>query len=178
MTAPARKQTHTLSLVVGNKPGVLVRIALVFARRGFNIESLVVSPGATGDFARMTITSSGDPQARDQIIRQLKKLIDVVFITDHSNESPLEIEIALVKLGCDLENRAQILQIAEHYNAKVVDYGTESMILRVYGTSDKLDAFLALLRPYVIEELVRTGKLVMSRGPSQFAHLLGGSSAE
>ena len=156
---------HTVSILVRNKPGVLVRIALVFARRGYNIESLVVSGEVTNSqFSRMTITCSGDPETLEQIIKQLAKLIDVVHAFDHTGQAVIESEVALVKLECPVDRRTEILQIAEQYNAKVVDYGRESMIIRVYGTSDKLDSCIALLQPYHIVELVRSGKILMARG--------------
>jgi acetolactate synthase-1/3 small subunit len=159
-----RRDLHTLSLYVNNKPGVLVRVALVFARRGYNIESLVVSPAARGDFSRMTITCSGDPETLEQIIKQLAKLVDVVHAIDHTGDDSYETEIALVKLQSRLDQRTEILQIAEHYGAKVVDYGPDSLMLRVYGDSDKLDAFVGLLGPYGLIELVRSGKILMARG--------------
>jgi acetolactate synthase-1/3 small subunit len=155
---------HVISLYVNNKPGVLVRVAIVFARRGYNIDSLVVSPGARGDFSRMTIACSGDPETLEQIIKQLAKLVDVVHAIDHTGGEAYETEIALVKLQCQLDERSQILQIAEHFNAKVVDYGTESLMLRVYGGSEKLDTFIELLRPFGLRELVRSGKVLMARG--------------
>ena len=155
---------HTISLYVNNRPGVLVRVALTFARRAYNIESLVVSSAAHGDFSRMTITSSGDPETLEQIIKQLAKLVDVVNAVDHTDDEAYETEIALVKVGCSMDQRTQILQIAEHYNAKVVDYGTDSVMLRVFGGSEKVDAFIELLRPYDLRELVRSGKILMARG--------------
>ena len=156
---------HTLSILVRNKPGVLVRIALVFARRGYNIESLVVSPDAVnGQLSRMTITCSGDPETLEQIIKQVTKLIDVVHAFDHTGQAVIETEIALVKLECKIDQRTEILQIGEQYSAKVVDYGPQSLILRVYGASDKLDAFLMLLQPYSVVELIRSGKILMTRG--------------
>ncbi len=155
---------HAISLYVNNKPGVLVRVALVFARRGYNIESLVVSPAAQGEFSRMTITCSGDPATLEQIIKQLAKLVDVVHAIDHTGDKSYETEIALVKLRCDLDQRTQVLQIAEHYNAKAVDYGHDSLMLRVFGSSEKLDAFIELLRTYDLLELVRSGKILMARG--------------
>lgn len=158
------RELHTISLFVNDKPGVLVRVALVFARRGYNIESLVVSPSAQGGFSRMTITCSGASETLEQIIKQLAKLVDVVHATDHTGDDAYETEVALVKLDVALDERTQILQIAEHYKAKVVDYGADSMILRVYGQSNKLDAFIALLRPFGIVELVRSGKILMARG--------------
>lgn len=164
--APARQPPiHTISALVRNQPGVLVRVALVFARRGYNIESLVVSADVTnGDFSRMTITCSGDPETLEQIIKQLSKLIDVVHAIDHTGQAAVETEIALVKLEAEVRARTEILQIAEHYNAKVVDYGSESLILRVYGESEKLDSFISLLRPFGVVELVRSGKILMTRG--------------
>jgi acetolactate synthase-1/3 small subunit len=158
------KQLHTISLFVNNKPGVLVRVALVFSRRSFNIESLVVSPAAEGRFSRMTITCSGDRQVLEQVVKHLAKLVDVVHAIDHTGDQSYEVEIALVKLECPLDRRTQILQVAEHYKARVVDYGPESLILQAYGSSEKLDALIELLRPFRLSELVRSGKLLMARG--------------
>ena len=156
---------HTISILVRNKPGVLVRVALVFSRRGYNIESLVVSPDvADGEFSRMSITCSGDLETLEQIIKQCTKLIDVVHAIDHTGQAVIETEIALLKLSCPLNRRTEILQIAEQYNGKVVDYGTDSLIVRVYGGSDKLDAFISLMRQFQITELVRSGKILMARG--------------
>jgi len=128
--APAAS-VHTISLYVNDKPGVLVRVALVFSRRGYNIESLVVSPAALGGFSRMTITSSGDPETLEQIIKQLAKLIDVVHAIDHTNSSAYATEIALAKIECPLDKRTQILQVCEHYSAKVVDYTSDSIMVLV-----------------------------------------------
>ncbi len=160
----SKRYLHTLSLFVHNRPGVLVRVALVFARRGYNIESLVVSPAAKGGFSRMTITCSGDPTTLEQIIKQLAKLVDVVHAIDHTNDEAYESEIALIKIECGIHERTEILQIAEHFGAKVVDYGAQSLVLRVYGSSDKLDALIALLEPFQLVELVRSGKILMARG--------------
>jgi acetolactate synthase-1/3 small subunit len=159
-----RGDAHTISLVVHNKPGVLVRVSLVFSRRGYNIESLVVSPTVGDDFSRMTITCSGDPATLEQIIKQLHKLVDVVHAIDHTGGDAYETEIALIKVRADLHERTEILQVAENFGAKVTDYGQDSMMLRVYGSSQKLDAFISLLRPYGLRELVRSGKILMVRG--------------
>jgi acetolactate synthase-1/3 small subunit len=158
---------HTISVLVRNQPGVLVRVSLVFARRGYNIESLVVSPDViNGDFSRMTITCRGEAATFEQISKQLTKLIDVVHAIDHTGQSTVETEIALVKVkGTDPQVRTEVLQIAEHYKAKVVDFGSESLVLRVYGESEKVDSFVGLLRPFGIRELVRSGKILMARGP-------------
>ncbi len=155
---------HTISLFVNNKPGVLVRVALVFSRRGFNIESLVVSPAAEGRFSRMTIACSGDPETLNQVVKQLAKLVDVVHASDHTGDESYEVEIALVKLQVALDQRTEILQIAEHYKARVVDYGPQSLVLQAHGSSEKLDAFIELLRPFQLKELVRSGRLLMARG--------------
>jgi acetolactate synthase-1/3 small subunit len=171
-TTTASIPLHTISLLVRNKPGVLVRVALVFARRGYNIESLVVCP-VFGDsraeelgetFSRMTITCSGDPDNLEQIVKQLEKLIDVVHAIDHTGQAVIECELALLKLKVGIKHRTEILQIVEHYKAKVVDYSAESMILRIEGESPKLDAIIGLLKPFDIIELVRTGKILMARG--------------
>ena len=156
---------HTISLFVRDQPGVLVRVSLVFSRRGFNIDSLVVS-GAKGNFSRMTITCTGNPDTFDQIIKQLTKLVDVVHALDHTNESVIETEVALIKVIAPLEQRTVLLQIAEHYRAKVVDYSNESVVLRIHGTTEKLDYALELLKQYEIAELVRSGKIVMARNIS------------
>ncbi len=162
--AAVPKQIHTISLFVNNKPGVLVRVALVFARRAFNIESLVVSPAREGRFSRMTITCSGAKEDLEQVVKQLAKLVDVVHAIDHTGDAAYETEIALVKVLATLDQRTEILQIAEHFKARVVDYGHDSLILQVYGSSEKLDAFVDLLRPFGLAELVRSGKLLMARG--------------
>jgi acetolactate synthase-1/3 small subunit len=162
--APAAPM-HTLSILVRNKPGVLVRVAVVFARRGYNIESLVVSADvANGEFSRMTITCSGDPETLDQIIKQVTKLIDVVHAYDHTGQSVYETEVALVKLKCKVSERTEILQIAELYTAKVVDYGIDSLIVRIVGAAEKIDVFLSLLKNFQVVELVRSGKVLMTRG--------------
>ena len=163
---------HTISLLVRNKPGVLVRVSLVFSRRGYNMESLVVSPAisvagieaAPGEFSRMTITCSGDPDALEQIIKQLEKLIDVVHAIDHTGQAVIESELALVKLKASLKERTEILQIADNFKAKAVDFGVDSVILRCAGETEKLDVFIGLLKPFGIIELVRSGKILMARG--------------
>jgi len=159
-----KKVLHTISLLVRDAPGVLVRVAMVFSRRGYNIESLVVSPGAHTGFSRMTATCSGDPGILEQMIKQLAKLVDVVHAFDHTLSDRFETEIALIKIRCSGDARRDVLDIAEHFNAKVVDYGSDSLILRVYGGSDKLDAMISLFEELDVIELIRSGKIVMARG--------------
>jgi acetolactate synthase-1/3 small subunit len=156
--------THTISVLVANKPGVLVRVALVFARRGYNIDSLVVNSVLDSDFSRMTITCSGDPATLDQIIQQLVKLVDVVRAIDHTGEQVIEKEMALIKVKCPPENRTPVLQVAEHFKGTTVDFGHESIILQMAGGSEKIDHVLGLLQPFGIVDLVRTGKILMARG--------------
>ena len=164
---PENNGVHTISLYVSNKPGVLVRVALVFSRRGYNIESLVVSNAKEVGYARMTITCSGDEEVFEQIIKQLAKLVDVVRAEDHTDEDMVETEVALVKLAVPMESRTTVLQIAEHYRAKVVDYNADTVMLRVYGESRKLDNMMSLLSGFDLREVVRSGKIVMSRGSAQ-----------
>lgn len=155
---------HTISLFVRNKPGVLVRVALCFSRRGYNIESLVVSPGKTEEFSRMTITCSGDEATLEQVVKQLAKLVDVVHAVDHTDQEVIDVEIALIKVKVPLDDRTALLQVIEHYHGKVVDYGAESLIIRISGTSGKLDAFVDLMTQWEILELVRSGQVIMARG--------------
>ena len=158
------KSMHTLSVYVANKPGVLARIAQVFSRGGFNIESLVVSPAVDGHFSRMTISCSGDPEGLEQIIKQLLKLIDVLHCIDHTYDESVTKEMGLIKIAVDSDGRSEALQIAEHYGCKTVDLTPDSMILQVVGNPDKIDALEEMIAKFQIIELVRTGKVVMSRG--------------
>lgn len=155
---------HRISLYVKNEPGVLARVAMVFSRRGYNIESLVVSAAAKPGYSRMTITSSGDHTILEQMIKQLSKLVDVVRAYDHTGDTAYETEIALIKLKCGADERREILQIVEHFGAKVVDFAPQSLVVRVYGSSEKLDAIRDLLAKFQITEIVRTGKILMARG--------------
>lgn len=155
---------HTLSVYVSNKPGVLARVAQVFARRGFNIESLVVSPAMDGKFSRMTIGLSGNPGMLDQIIRQVSKLIDVLSCRDHTNDEAVVRELALVKILCGPERRSEALQVVEHFSCKTVDLTETSMIIMATGDSDKVDSFVRMIKSFDVVELVRTGKVLMVRG--------------
>ncbi len=155
---------HTISILVVNKPGVLMRVAQVFSRRGFNIDSLVVSSGIDNKFARMTITAQGDDERLGQIKKQLSKLIDVMHCIEHEDANSIVKEMALIKVACGVEKRAEILQLVEHFAAKTVDLTRNSMVIQATGNSDKLDAFISQLADYKILELVRTGKVLMARG--------------
>jgi acetolactate synthase-1/3 small subunit len=115
----------------------------------------------------MTITCSGDEEVFEQIIKQLAKLVDVVRAEDHTNQDMVETEVALIKVAVPLEERTAVLQLAEHYKAKVVDYGAETIMLRVYGESAKLDSMMNLLSAHEVREVVRSGKIVMARGTAR-----------
>lgn len=158
---------HTLSVYVSNKPGVLARIAQVFARRGYNIDSLVVSSGIRGDYSRMTITAKGDPEGLDQIIKQVSKLVDVLHCIDRSEDNAVIRELALMKIRAGVDQRTEVLQVVEYFGCKTVDLTETSIIIMATGHSDKVDALIEMLRKYEVIELVRTGKVVMARGDAE-----------
>jgi len=162
--AIARGPTHTLSILVSNQPGVLMRICQVFSRRGFNIDSLVVSEGRNANFSRMTIGVSGDPQGLSQIIMQVGKLIDVIHCFEHTSENSVTKEMVLIKIQCSTAERSMGLQISEHFNGKTVDLTPTSMIVMITGDSPKIDAAVTMFSQFTIIETVRTGKVVMARG--------------
>lgn len=156
---------HTLSVLVNNKAGVLMRICQVFARRGYNIESLVVSQGRDSRFSRMTIGLKGAPEGLEQIIKQVNKLIDVIHCSEHSTAEAVVKEMLLVKfLASDGQQRTDALQIIEHFNGKTVDLTPTSMVAMITGDSPKVDAAVGMLGQFDIIETVRTGKVVMARG--------------
>ena len=160
-------ENHTISILVVNKPGVLMRVAQVFSRRGFNIDSLVVSSGFDNKYARMTITAQGNAENLDQIKKQLSKLVDVMHCIEHDHQNSIIKEMALIKVLCDIEKRGEILQIVEHFACKTVDLTKNSLVIQATGNSDKLDAMIQLMRDYKIVELVRTGKVLMARGDEE-----------
>ena len=164
LPAKVRGPSHTLSILVNNEPGVLMRICQVFSRRAFNIDSLVVSEGRNANFSRMTIGISGDPQGLDQIIKQVSKLIDVIHCFEHTSEHAVSKEMILIKIKCSPEDRSQALQITEHFGGKTVDLTPVSMIVMITGDSPKVDAAVAMFSPVEIIATVRTGKVVMARG--------------
>jgi len=158
---------RTISMRVHNRPGVLSRIAQVFARRGFNIDSLVVSRGHTEGFSRMTIACEGDPANVDQIVKQLSKLVDTVHAAEHSREVSVERELALVKVTVTPQTRSEVLQIVEVFRGKTVDISDESLVVEITGNPEKLDAFENILAGYGILEMCRSGKVVIARGPQR-----------
>jgi acetolactate synthase-1/3 small subunit len=155
---------HTLSVLVENKPGVLVRVAGLFARRGFNIDSLVVAETEDESLSRMTITVGEQDRSVEQITKQLHKLINVLKITTLDAAESVERELLLIKVRADVRTRPDIMQMVELFGAKVADVGTEVLVIEMTGTRDKVSAFTDLLRPFGVVELMRTGRLAMSRG--------------
>ena len=159
---------HTISILVENRPGVLARVAHVFARRGFNLESLAVSRTEDHTVSRITVVVAGDDEQFTQIGNQLFKLIDVIKVIDHTRDDLVGRELALIKIRVeDAATRAEVLQIAEIYQAKVVASDLETMMLEVTGKSSKVDALQNMLGKHEILELVRTGLIVLKRGAKQ-----------
>ena len=155
---------HTLSVLVENKPGVLTRVAALFARRGFNIDSLVVAETENPAVSRMTITVDEQDQPVEQVTKQLHKLINVIKITDLDPSGAVERELLLVKVKADAQSRTEIMQMAEIFGARIVDVTSEVLLIEMTGAREKVGAFIDLLMPFGIVELMRTGRLAMSRG--------------
>ena len=155
---------HILSLLVENKPGVLARIAGLFARRGFNIDSLAVGPTADATLSRITLTVDGAAQPIDQVTKQLHKLVNVIKIRDLEPEETVARELALFKISADGDRRAQIMQFTDIFRGKIVDVSRRSLTVEVTGTDDKIEAFEQMVRPFGLIELVRTGEIAVSRG--------------
>ncbi|MBD3420633.1 MAG: acetolactate synthase small subunit [Chitinivibrionales bacterium] len=163
----SNNEQHTISLLVNNKPGVLIRIALVFSRRGYNMESVVVSAGNDPRFSHMSLVASGDRKTLDQIIKQLNKLVDVIHACDHTGDSMIERELALIKVKCPAQKRTEILQIGQHFQCESVDLTEKTITFEATGSSDKLNALHNMLDSYGILETVRSGKLFMIRGSEE-----------
>lgn len=168
---------RTLSILVENQFGVLARVAGLFSRRGFNIESLSVAPTEDPTLSRITLVTLADERELEQLTKQLHKLVDVVKISDITNEDRIERELALIKVAAQPSNRQEILQVVDIFRARVVDVSEGSVVVEVTGDEAKVDAMEQLLRPYGIREMVRTGKVAMVRG-SRTASLPSRQKAE
>ena len=155
---------HVLSILVENKPGVLTRIAGLFARRGFNIDTLTVGPTDDEQLSRVTVTVDGALHPIDQVTKQLHKLINVLRIRDLEPGETVTRELALFKVAVDGAQRAEVLQLCEIFRGKVVDVTRRSIILEITGTTDKIHAFESMLRPFGLVEMMRTGEIAISRG--------------
>jgi acetolactate synthase-1/3 small subunit len=155
---------HTLSVLVENQPGVLARIAGLFSRRGFNIDSLAVGPTEHADVSRMTIVVNVEELPLEQVTKQLNKLVEVIKVVELDPVVSVQRELLLVKVGADPQTRSHILETVQLFRAKVVDVSPDAVTIEATGNVDKLDALLRVLEPYGIRELVQSGMVAMGRG--------------
>lgn len=155
---------HTIAAIVENKPGVLVRIAALFSRRSFNIDSLTVGATDNPDYSRMTITVDGDEVVLEQVTKQLNKLVNVIRVSELLPSESVERELAIIKVAAKKEDRNEIMQIVAIFRAKIIDVSPRSIIVEVTGSQDKVEAMVRLLRQFGIREMARTGKVSMTRG--------------
>jgi acetolactate synthase-1/3 small subunit len=155
---------HTLSVLVENRPGVLTRVAGLFARRGFNIHSLAVGPTEHSDVSRITVVVDVEELPLEQVTKQLNKLINVIKIVELEQPSSVQRELLLVKVRADMQTRSNVLETVRLFRAKVVDVAPDAVTVEVTGSPDKLDAFLKVVEPFGIRELVQSGLVAIGRG--------------
>lgn len=155
---------HVLSITVENQPGVLARVAGLFSRRGFNIDTLSVGPTDDPEISRITLTLDGASQPIDQVTKQLHKLVNVLKIRDMEPEATVTRELAMFKVSAAVENRSEIIQYANIFRAKIVDVSRRTLIIEITGSADKIAAFERMLRPHGLVEMVRTGEVALARG--------------
>jgi acetolactate synthase-1/3 small subunit len=165
---------HTISILVENEFGVLARVAGLFSGRGFNIESLTVAETLDPSVSRITLVTRGDDQVLAQINKQLNKLVSVIEVTDFTQASHVERELALIKVTADQNTRAEVMHIVDIFRGKVIDVSPQSYLIEVTGSEDKITALLELLRPLGIKEIARTGKVAMHRGMQLMRGARGG----
>jgi acetolactate synthase-1/3 small subunit len=165
MAVTSSPRTHTLSVLVEDKPGVLARVASLFSRRGFNIQSLAVGATEQKNMSRMTIVVSVEDSPLEQITKQLNKLVNVIKIVEQDADNSVARELALIKVRTDAATRSQVIEAVNLFRAKVVDVSNESLTIEATGTPGKLEALLRVLEPYGIRELVQSGVVSVSRGP-------------
>ena len=156
--------THTLSVLVENKPGVLARVAGLFSRRGFNIESLAVGPTEHSEVSRMTIVVTVEESPLEQVTKQLNKLVEVIKIVELDGAQSVARELLLVKVKADAATRGQVLEVVQLFRAKVVDVATDAVTIQVVGNADKLADFLRVVEPFGVRELVQSGMVAIGRG--------------
>lgn len=158
---------HTISILVENHSGVLARVSGMFSARGYNIESLCVGETEDETVSRMTVVVPGDDRVLQQIVKQLNKLVDTIEVTDLTGEDFVERELVMVKVAANSQRRSEILEIVGIFRAKVVDLGPASLTIEVTGSEGKVRAFIDTMRPFGIEELVRTGRIAIARSVKQ-----------
>ncbi|MGI6034802.1 MAG: acetolactate synthase small subunit [Limnochordia bacterium] len=155
---------HIIAVLVQNKSGVMARVAALFSRRGYNIDSIAVCATEDPEVSRMTIVARADDDVLEQITKQLNKLVEVIKVSDITNDPLVDRELALIKVGATPTNRADIIQIVDIFRAHIVDVNPKSVTVEVTGDEGKMEAIIQMLRPYGIKEIVRTGKIAMVRG--------------
>ncbi|MBS3735972.1 acetolactate synthase small subunit [Candidatus Bipolaricaulota bacterium] len=163
MPKPKENQLHPLTALVKNKSGVLSRLSGLFARRGFNIDSLAVGETTDPRYSRISIIVKGDRETLDQVVKQLNKQVDVISVKDLSDRSHVERELSLIKVHASTENRSEIIELADIFRAKVADVGKDFVIVEATGSADKVEALEDLLEEFGIEEIARTGRVVLER---------------
>jgi acetolactate synthase I/III small subunit len=156
---------HTLSVLVENRPGVLTRVAALFARRGFNIHSLAVGPTEHPEVSRITVVVDVEDLPLEQVTKQLNKLVNVIKIVELDPQVSVQRELLLVKVRADATVRTQVLETVQLFRAKVVDVSPEALTVEATGTEDKLEALLRMLEPYGVREMVQSGRVAIGRGP-------------
>jgi len=156
--------THTLSVLVEDKPGVLARVAALFSRRGFNIQSLAVGATEQKELSRMTIVVTVEDLPLDQVSKQLHKLVNVIKVVEQDSENSVDRELALIKVRADAGSRSQVIEAANLFRARVIDVAPDSLIVECTGTPAKFEALLRVLEPYGVREIVQSGMVSMARG--------------
>ncbi|KQX69615.1 acetolactate synthase small subunit [Angustibacter sp. Root456] len=156
---------HTLSVLVEDRPGVLARIAGLFSRRGFNIESLAVGPTEHDDISRMTVVVDVEDLPLEQVTKQLNKLVEVIKVVELEPAASVQRELLLVKVRADLQTRSHVLETVQLFRAKVVDVSTDAVTIEATGNAEKLAALLRVLEPFGVRELVQSGLVAVGRGP-------------
>ncbi len=171
------QQQHTITVLVENHAGVLARVTGLFARRGYNIESLAVSVTDKPEISRITLVVGGDHMVLEQITKQLNKLIEVLKVVDYTETAAVERELALIKVNAEAKDRSEIMQIVEIFRGRIIDMSEKTFIVEVTGSTDKMDKITDLLSAYGIRELVRTGIIAMARG-NKIANRVGRDSGD
>ncbi len=156
---------HTISVLVENHFGVLARVSGLFSARGYNIDSLCVAETDDPSISRMTLVVRGDDRVLEQIIKQLNKLVDTIEVIDLTQEDHVERELVMVKIGANNKVRGEVVEIANIFRAKVIDIGCDAMTIEATGSQDKVRAFIDMMHPFGIKELVRTGNVAIARSP-------------
>ncbi len=160
---------HVLSALVMNQPGVLAHISGMLASRAYNIDSLAVGETENQELSRMTFVVSGDNRTLDQVRKQLEKIVTVVRVLDYSGLEFVERDLMLIKVNCDGQRRSEVKELSEIFRGRIVDVSAEHVVIEISGTESKIEAFIDMMRPFGILELVRTGRIALLRGHSMAA---------